>query len=386
MKHPVQRLSLSSNGLLYAAASNRIQSFSTSSGELVHEFGLVPATNPAELEEQPKKKQKINALSKSTIRTLNSSRDGKYVVVSTDEDKSVVVFDSDLQHLSTRFFPKRPSALKISDENNNIVLGDKFGDVYSVPLQAPKEAAKLSTGNSDSENGSDLEPILGHVSMLVDLEIVKNSNGSQFIITSDRDEHVRVTRYPESYIIERFCFGHEQYVSQLLVPEWDESTLISGGGDDFLLRWDWTNGEIIEKIDIKSFLYPDLNDNVKSEIEIAISGLWQVPKSQIILAYDEKAKKLLVLKLGDKTKLLASINKDILDLATISSRNDIWISSQDDSEVQISSYNVNEHGELLETNKDAAAKISQAVSFEIQSEGDIDGIHPINLLRKHAEH
>jgi len=32
-------------------------------------------------------------------------------------------------------------------------------------------------------------------------------------VTPDRDEHVRVSWYPEGYVVERFCLGLERCVS-----------------------------------------------------------------------------------------------------------------------------------------------------------------------------
>lgn len=34
----------------------------------------------------------------------------------------------------------------------------------------------------------------------------------QFLITSDRDEKVRVSHYPNAYNIGSYCLGHEEYV------------------------------------------------------------------------------------------------------------------------------------------------------------------------------
>lgn len=116
-----------------------------------------------------------------------------------------------------RQFPKRPSATAITDRGQTILLGDKFGDVYSVPIvpSVTNEEARRGhseVSNAENESEYDIEPIFGHVSMLVDLIATPVVDGKRYIISGDRDEHVRVTRYPDACIIERFCFGHEQYV------------------------------------------------------------------------------------------------------------------------------------------------------------------------------
>ncbi len=33
-----------------------------------------------------------------------------------------------------------------------------------------------------------------------------------FVVTSDRDEHVRISEYPETFRIRGFCLGHRKWV------------------------------------------------------------------------------------------------------------------------------------------------------------------------------
>lgn len=41
------------------------------------------------------------------------------------------------------------------------------------------------------------------------------SADERYVITADRDEHIRVSRYPNGYNIESFCLGHTEYVCHL---------------------------------------------------------------------------------------------------------------------------------------------------------------------------
>ncbi|PWW77730.1 hypothetical protein C7212DRAFT_90045, partial [Tuber magnatum] len=92
--------------------------------------------------------------------------------------------------------------------------------------------------------------LLGHVSMLTDLLSVTTTTAQEgqkrkYIITADRDEHIRVSRYPQSWVIEGFCLGHTAFVSKLLVPRWAPQEVLSGGGDAWLGRWRWADGKCL---------------------------------------------------------------------------------------------------------------------------------------------
>jgi hypothetical protein len=79
-------------------------------------------------------------------------------------------------------------------------------------------------------------PILGHVSMLNCLTLIPGG----YIATGDRDEHVRISKFPLGHVIKGFLWGSKCFVSSLLyVPpssnssssEFDGPLLLSAGGD-----------------------------------------------------------------------------------------------------------------------------------------------------------
>ncbi|KAK9377220.1 uncharacterized protein V1513DRAFT_394698 [Lipomyces chichibuensis] len=398
MKHPIQKLAYDPlSKALYLAVGERIQKFDSVTGDFINEW--IPPTPQVDKdpEEQKKKKAKTEDNKHNVFRTLSCSSNGQYVVGSTDEQKSLVVLRADLSVVNIRNFPKRPSAIDITSDSSTILLGDKFGDVYAVPIcdiaYPPTAGLSRISEVSESESGGELDPILGHVSMLVDLLVAEDQRGLRHIISSDRDEHIRVTKYPETYIIETFCFGHEQYVSQLLVPSWSPNTLISGGGDDFLAHWDWTTGELLEKVDIHSILYPksDKNGSEEQIEEVAVSGIWQVPELQLVLAYDETVKLLLVFKLHKEAGELKYINKfssSILDVAVTGEDGKVWLSIDDTSENNplIQKFTISEKGEFTVIDSEITQRIFDKASFTIASRDDVVALHSIALLRKHAEH
>ncbi|KAL9031794.1 MAG: hypothetical protein Q9196_000221 [Gyalolechia fulgens] len=199
--------------------------------------------------------------------------------------------------------PKRPCAIAFTPDQKTILCGDKFGDVYALPLvqsqseifpiqsradstternipsneasYAPSASLRTvhtlknrkalqhqlnSTSKKVSQKTMEFEHqlLLGHVSLLTDIICVSmnrqddlSSHDRTYIITSDRDEHIRISRgMPQTHIIEGFCLGHTQFVSKLCVPSWDPQMLISGGGDDHLLVWDWLSGRTTHTVDL----------------------------------------------------------------------------------------------------------------------------------------
>ncbi|KAJ4372149.1 tRNA (guanine-N(7)-)-methyltransferase non-catalytic subunit trm82 [Neocucurbitaria cava] len=233
---------------------------------------------------------------KANFTNLVLSNSGQYLIGVTGEDKCIRVFQIDaqnkLQQLSERCMSRRPCSVTLTSDDSTILCADKFGDVYALPLLAPP---------ADDESGSRVTPqpepkekdytpaataltvhsgrnrrtleeqlkqkakgvpkskeamkfhhelLLGHVSMLTDIVYAK-SGSRGYIITSDRDEHIRISRsQPQAHVIEGFCFGHEAFVSRLCLTQ--SGLLVSGGGDDYLCVWDWQNYRLVGRLPIRN--------------------------------------------------------------------------------------------------------------------------------------
>lgn len=260
--------------------------------------------------------------------------------------------------------PKRPCALEILPDNETIICGDKFGDVYSLPLLPTDESEKNASDAKAAEEAQAAEAkaqaqtseanfkpsatnltvhtkrnlrsleaqqkqklftpkkealafehklLLGHVSMLTDTKFAQREVGGKtrrYIITADRDEHIRISRgAPQSHIIEGFCLGHKEFVSKIcLIPGTD--LLVSGGGDDWIGIWDWPNFALKNTINIRELLAKYVVPTPEEkDPHISVSGIWTVPienqpgNSAVIIAC-EKIPALVVLSsssIGDPT-------------------------------------------------------------------------------------
>lgn len=293
----------------------------------------------AENSQKPSEKRKANnrsdavayGLQAPAVIALAATKGGRHVIAVTGEDKSIRVLENifedggthKLRQISQRIMPKRPCALAILDDDSTIIAGDKFGDVYSLPLlfsdnedhavvNSPIEITKPGTSNPfvpaaneltihSQRNRKALENqrrqtntpaekigptfehtlLLGHVSMLTDVALA-TLHGRKYIITADRDEHIRVSRgIPQAHIIEGFCLGHTEFVSRLCIPNERPEILVSAGGDTDIFIWEWFSGQLLSSADLKSHVDEvigglKVKNNLDGSIEqtkVAVSGI-----------------------------------------------------------------------------------------------------------------
>ncbi|KAI4596103.1 tRNA (guanine-N(7)-)-methyltransferase non-catalytic subunit trm82 [Pestalotiopsis sp. 9143b] len=265
-------------------------------------------------QKKTKKGRHLNKLSPADqphVNFLRTTSSGSHLVAVTGADKAVWVFEHDgkgqLTALGQRCMPKRPCDLAVTSDDNAVLVADKFGDVYSMPLvpgSEPIEAAETpkayqptpSKGadnltvhtqrnlkaliDQERQRQNNPQPktkeapkfahelLIGHVSMLTSVAVASSADGKPYILTADRDEHIRVSRgIPQAYVIENFCLGHKAFVNALCLPRSD--VLVSGGGDDELYVWDWQNGTLKSKTDLLSHV----KQRVPEATKIAVSRL-----------------------------------------------------------------------------------------------------------------
>lgn len=351
MRHPFQRILVCSSRqkkLLLAAAGPNLHVHRYDDGSLASSWSSQSADQLERSSTPPKKKRKVasgeqearssdektDKHSKApSIVKLVASRSGNRVATITGDDKCIRVFnlgnDGQLELLSERsvlrtsheqvltsrcrHMPKRPCAIAITQDDAHIICGDKFGDVYALPLLVPaapstetiisapeemvasetrlekpeslavdktihlernkraREQQLLATGKTPKPKGIEVpgQLLLGHVSMLTDIALAALSQTSEssskmrnYIITCDRDEHIRVSRgLPQAHIIEGYCLGHRDFVSRILIPDSFPEMLVSGGGEDQLYVWHWPTGALLHKFDLSTMLNDCISSN-----------------------------------------------------------------------------------------------------------------------------
>ncbi|KAI0306130.1 WD40-repeat-containing domain protein [Multifurca ochricompacta] len=232
-----------------AISGPHIQILDSNSGELLHSTVSFESS-------------KLEAVLKSgPVRCVAVNYNFTHLATAGD-DKQLKVWAIDgLQLLSERELPKKPTQIEFTRSGQTIIVADKFGDVFSYPLTplktatpppAPSREADTLTSH-ESPSGGTL--ILGHTSLLTAFLLTSDET---HIITADRDEHIRVSWFPQGYVIESFCLGHKKFVSALHIPRDPiaHDILVSGGGDPVLKVWDWRAGRRLYDVAIEQSVYP----------------------------------------------------------------------------------------------------------------------------------
>ncbi|KAK7987968.1 hypothetical protein PG989_008283 [Apiospora arundinis] len=343
---------LSSRGAAAAAAtqegakegqdgSSETATSKTQGGEEVNESStpppkrrkVDPEANGSSAQPAPKEKKaekSAEPAEKSYVILLKATGNGSHVVAVTGGNKTVCVLEHDgkghLTELSQRQMVKRPSDVVLTADEKTILVADKFGDVYALPLvpsaddlpgedsaaalqesirlarkgannltvhtqrnlrsleeQARQRAEKAKQQQEQKETGPTFKQdlLLGHVSMLTSVA-VGSANGRPYILTADRDEHIRVSRgiLSMAHIIEHFCLGHKAFVSTMCFPQPD--VLVSGGGDNELYVWDWVAGKLKSKVPLLQHAKEQASLGAD---KIAVTGLYpcNVPGGAVLL-------------------------------------------------------------------------------------------------------
>ncbi|GAA5984593.1 hypothetical protein JCM11641_006561 [Rhodosporidiobolus odoratus] len=200
------------------------------------------------------------------VATYKDDQTNSNYLISTGEDKQLVVSSlPSLEVVNKRELSKRANALDVT-EKGEIVVGDKFGDVYIFPLQYTPPPP--SDPKPKPEDAPAHHPILGHVSMLNTLALIPENKAvgidRDLIATGDRDEHVRVSWFPRGEVIEGYGWGSKAFVSSLLylapstTPTPSPAYLLSGGADPTLQLFSLPSLALVGQFPIETLLMPHI--------------------------------------------------------------------------------------------------------------------------------
>ncbi|XP_043928165.1 tRNA (guanine-N(7)-)-methyltransferase non-catalytic subunit WDR4 [Protopterus annectens] len=174
------------------------------------------------------------------------SASGTYFAL-TDDSKRLILFHvkPSWECISVRFVVRRCTALVFTHSEDQVIVADKSGDVYSFSLLEPNKAGEL---------------LLGHLSMLLDVTL---SPDDKYIVTSDRDEKIRITFFNAPHIIQSFCLGHTEFVNRIIVLSNYPTLLLSSSGDGTLRLWEYESGKEASCFNLGSYNEPESAGNKK---------------------------------------------------------------------------------------------------------------------------
>jgi len=153
------------------------------------------------------------------------------------EEKNLKLWDTrNWTLVSTREIIKKVTSIGFGLGDNSVLWSDKFGCINKVPIE------KFQSNDPKDESNQQL--VLGHCSIITHMSLCNYKN-SHLIVSTDRDEKIRVSRYPDGFDTISYCLGHRSFVSSIVLIEHtpDEVYAISGGGDGMLITWSLISGK-----------------------------------------------------------------------------------------------------------------------------------------------
>lgn len=168
---------------------------------------------------------------KDSISDIALSNDGKQLAVVTLTSKKLLVYDLQLRKPQREYnVPRSASRIRFTVDDAKLLVADKSGDVIIYDITSENSGTK----------------ILGHLSLLLD---VLQTNDSRYIISSDRDEKIIVSCYPNTYNIQTYCLGHKEFVNHIELLPHNDKYLTSTSGDGTVKIWDYIDGKLHHTID-----------------------------------------------------------------------------------------------------------------------------------------
>ena len=119
--------------------------------------------------------------------------------------------------------------LSVTFAGDFVLVGDKYGNVYVLK------------GNDD------LELLLGHTASPIMCMLHDSVNG--LLLTGDREEKIRVSRFPKTAIIERFCFGHKSAITAMC--SMSDNNMVSSSSDGSIIIWNHIQGRIVQRLSLE---------------------------------------------------------------------------------------------------------------------------------------
>uniref|UniRef100_A0A2C9LQY1 tRNA (guanine-N(7)-)-methyltransferase non-catalytic subunit n=1 Tax=Biomphalaria glabrata TaxID=6526 RepID=A0A2C9LQY1_BIOGL len=298
------------------------------------------------------------------------SPDGKLVAL-CDDQKHLHIYEvsqDGCRLISSRCVARRVTSVVFTQDNKHVIVVDRSGDAYRFPV-APEQLPGVSGDSrpaTDAREGEDAAVhggtlLLGHLSMVLDVLLVERDF---LIVTCDRDEKIRVSRYPDGFQIESYCLGHTQFVVTLAYDE-DLKLLISGSGDASVRVWT-LDGKQVTTVNVLDDL-PTENDDttrdapvsqekstnvqptIKDDDRLAVQSVVYCSKCRLLFVSLNKSRHVLVYRLlstgsSFSLKLASALSGSGIVTNISVSQCVLWVTRKSDDKLSLSAYNIQDVG------------------------------------------
>lgn len=213
--------------------------------------------------------------------------------------------------------PKRPTSALFAIARQQIVVADAFGDVYALPI-----ASSLNLRN-DQTQAEVL--ILGHFSTVTSLAL-KDS----LIASADRDAKLRISRFPDSFVIESFCIAHQDFITCV---QWiGAKRIISGAGDGTLRCWNAADGSLLNTVDIRDHIARHSNEENTRKENVVVVCIETIPGNDDVVIIGLYKKNFLIILSGISSNffklrvVIATKEGDWITGFAADNRDRLWLS------------------------------------------------------------
>jgi len=164
-------------------------------------------------------------------------------------EKELQIVDLDGKVIRKYALVRRPTSLQVL--NDEAFVADRSGDVYKFNL------ANEENSQEDQSETPKIEPILGHCSNLLKIEVDNN-----YIYTGEQDEKVRISLRKHPFVIEKYLLGHSEFISDFKLTK-ENTVHYSTSGDGTCIKW--KDGEVERQTEAK-------NDSIAHSLSISPDG------------------------------------------------------------------------------------------------------------------
>lgn len=228
------------NSILYFAAIKKVLSYSLITKE-IKEY-LPPDVENTKVKNKNQHNNKDISDILIRVNNISLSHNNKYLIISYDNKLIVVWCLLKNEIISTTFIKKKPTSILVSLINNQedkecLIISDKAGDVIAYSLPSLDKNVLLC----------------GHTaSVVTDLhhfEVNSGDNKLEYLVTTDRDEKIRISNFPDVETIHTYCLGHTSVVTSSSYV--GDNLLVSTSWDHSIKLWDINTGKCIDSYHIE---------------------------------------------------------------------------------------------------------------------------------------